>query len=373
MIARDTASDVESHQGRSAPEDQLLGVSIDVSALCNLRCTTCSLETSYPNKGLMSSATFERIVEALPRLQHLALSVNAEPMMHPRLVDMAARAKQVTAGRIVTSFTTNATLLDEKRAQALFETGLDALEVSLDGSTKETFESIRVRGEWELVRANLARLVPLRTRLGLSKPHLSIRFTLFEDNLGDIEGLLELAHRVGIMHVVVNGLEPYDETMARKVLYARNERRDTLELFEWLEARATQLGMRIDLPRTQPETIDDCRLIDHSLIVLWNGDVAPCSPLGYTREFFHFGERVVHEQKLFGNVHQRSLHEIWNDPDYVRWRAGLRAGEVYEACKTCLKRAGVVCPLKHWKWLETRQPIALESARQSNATPSSMS
>lgn len=339
-------------RGRASDrQDELLGASIDTTSLCNLRCTTCSLDEWYQHKGVMTLATFTRIAESLAHLKHLALSVNAEPLLNSNLVRMLEIAKRATAGRIVASFTTNATLLEERIALALFERGLDALEISLDGATQATFEAIRIRAHWHTVIENVERLAQLKRRLNSATPHLSIRFTLFEDNRDDVVELLDLARRLEIDHVVINGLEPYDEQLAGKVLYAKSPRAETVELFEALEARAAELGMRLDLPLPAPDPIDDCRLIDHSCIVLWNGDVAPCSPLGYTREFFAFGERIRHEQLLFGNVNDKPLHEIWEEPRYVDWRAQLRDGHIFEECKTCLKRAGVICPLKHWKWL----------------------
>jgi MoaA/NifB/PqqE/SkfB family radical SAM enzyme len=79
--------------------------------------------------------------------------------------------------------------------------------------------------------------------------------------------------------------------------------------------------------------------------------VAPCSPLGYAREFHWLGRASGHVAVSFGNLRERSLGGIWASPAYVEFRARARAGQLDARCAGCLKRAGVICPLKHWRWL----------------------
>jgi MoaA/NifB/PqqE/SkfB family radical SAM enzyme len=336
-------------------------VSIDTTSLCNLRCTMCALERDYPEKALMSLDTFRRLEDSFPRLRHVSLSLNAEPLLNKRLAEMVALAKHASRGRIVTSFATNATLLDEARARELLEAGLDALEVSLDGTTAPVFESIRVGARLEPVVANVARVARLKRALGLATPHVSLRYTLSRDNLADLASLLDLALRLEVDHLVVNGVEPYDEATAAKVLYGREADPRVEALFTELEQRAQEHGVRLDLPRLVPETIGDCRLTDHACVILVDGTVAPCSPLSYPRDFFFLGERAHHPRVAFGNVRERPLHEIWESPEYVAFRERLRSGELIDACRTCLKRAGVIRPLKHWKWLGAqRRAVAVQ-------------
>jgi len=333
------------------PEDALLGISIDTTSVCNLRCTMCALENSYPEKGVMSLETFRRLEDAFPSLRHLSLSLNAEPLLNKHLVEMVEFAKRASHGRVAISFATNGVLLDERRASALIEAGLDALEISLDGTTPRVFESIRIGAHFEPIVANIARIAELKRRLGRTTPHVSIRYTLSRDNLVDLPGLLDLALRVEVDHLVVNGLEPYDTELAQKVLYGPQAQPEVERIFESLEERCRAHGVRIDLPRLAPEEVDDCHLIDHACVMLWDGTVAPCSPLSYPRTFYFHGEPKQHPRVAFGNIHERSLSEIWNAPEYLDFRRKLRAGEVFDHCRTCLKRAGVICPLKHWKWL----------------------
>lgn len=337
--------------------DRLLGVSLDATSICNLRCTTCTLEDSYRDKGIMSAATFARLDDAFPRLKHLAFSSSAEPLLNPRLIEMLERAKRKSQGRIKTSFTTNGTFVDEAMLRELLRVELDALEFSFDANTKETFERIRIRASFDHVLSNIGRTLGIVRRLRGTTTHVSIRYTMFRDNVHELLPFIRRVYEFGADHVVVNGLEPYTEEMAQKILYGESPAPEMVALFTEIEAVANRLGMRVDLPRLEPDTIDACDLIDHSCILLWDGSVVPCSPVAYSRPYYYFGTRHQHDRVTFGNVNQTPLFDIWESPEYTQWRADVRGGTLYDYCKTCLKRAAVICPLRHWTWLKTRAAI----------------
>ena len=67
-----------------------------------------------------------------------------------------------------------------------------------------------------------------------------------------------------------------------------------------------------------------CTFPWNALLVLWNGDVSPCS-----QDFF--GTYIL------GNAKEKHLTEIWNDGPMQRLRAGLsgRRFEEFPACSGC--------------------------------------
>jgi radical SAM protein with 4Fe4S-binding SPASM domain len=67
-----------------------------------------------------------------------------------------------------------------------------------------------------------------------------------------------------------------------------------------------------------------CTFLWNALLVLWNGDVAPCA-----QDFFA-------KYKL-GNVSEKSLVSIWNDEPMKTLRRGLKEGRYKEfpACADC--------------------------------------
>src|SRR5947209_6666893 len=133
---------------------------------CNLRCQMCPIQfrTDGPPHGppaFMAFQTFTGLVDENPRLETLHLQGLGEPLMHPRFVDMVRYA----AGRgIRVTTNSNFTLVNERKAAAIVDSGLDCLHVSIDGATTETYERIRVRARFEKVLGNLRLLNAAKER-----------------------------------------------------------------------------------------------------------------------------------------------------------------------------------------------------------------
>jgi MoaA/NifB/PqqE/SkfB family radical SAM enzyme len=333
----------------------LYGVSIDTTSVCNLRCTICALERDYDIKAHMPLALFARLEDAFAQLRHISFSLNAEPLLNRELEAMVALAKQRSDGRITTSLATNAMLLDATRLHALNEAGLDALEISIDGVKRDSYLAVRLGANFERLVENIARAAALE-RGGGRAPHVSLRWVMSTSNVGELPDLLEFAARVGVRHLVVNGLEPYTAEQSELTHFTRLEESELRAQFEALEDRATQLGLRLDLPLLRPEPYTTCELIEHACVIRVDGTVAPCSPLSYSRAFYFEGREERHPLIGFGSIAERPLLELWNAPDYVEFRRKALHGPLHDACKSCLKRSGVICPLKHWNWLAAGAP-----------------
>jgi MoaA/NifB/PqqE/SkfB family radical SAM enzyme len=128
---------------------------IESTSICNLKCIMCP----YPSMGRknehMSMTVFEKIVaEGAGFVEFMWLHLFGEPLINKnifRMIDMAENAG------IRTGISTNATLLNEKAANAVLDSKLSIILLCFDGATKETFERIRVGAKFEKVVANISR------------------------------------------------------------------------------------------------------------------------------------------------------------------------------------------------------------------------
>lgn len=343
-------------RSRKKPIEQdweLQSLAIDTTSICNLKCVTCSLEDWYPQKGVMSLDTFKALRRDLPKLKSIALANSAEPLLNKNLFEMVRMAKEVSNCRLPVSFTTNGMLLNDKAVQSVLDLDLDAIEFSLDGATKETFERIRIGANYDLIIKNIKTLVKRKQELNREKPHISIRFVLYQDNVHELCQMVHLTHQLGVNHLVVNGLEPYTAAMAEKILYTQDKQSDTAGLFEKTSSLGKKYGMRLDLPALIPDSVVDCLMVVNNCIIRWDGEVAPCSSVAYKRPFYHYQEKKEHPSITFGNINDRSLWDIWRSKEYVNFRNDLRNGRIYDFCRICLHREGLLCPLDHWKWLSS--------------------
>ncbi len=163
----------------------------DFTYLCNLRCKHC-----YANAGTRQpELTTDEACEALDVLSKIAnvglpaLSFSGgEPLVRKDFFEVAAHAKK----RIpYISIATNGTLLTKDNVKRLSDIGVDYVEISLDGASKEVHENFRrVPGCFEKTMKGIENCVDA----GLDT---CIAATAHRDNLSEIPKIVELAEKLG--------------------------------------------------------------------------------------------------------------------------------------------------------------------------------
>ena len=84
----------------------------------------------------------------------------------------------------------NGSLITEAAARGMIEAGLDAINISVDASGKEVFESTRIGLKYDKVIANVERLLALREQSGRRRPKLILSFVR-QNNSEDEHAFIE--------------------------------------------------------------------------------------------------------------------------------------------------------------------------------------
>jgi len=158
-------------------EDFPIHLDIEVTNRCNLRCTFCDkLPYLKPEEiGSLDFNLFLRIIDegAERNLCSLKLSYRGEPLLHPQLPDMVAYAKKKDVLDVY--FNTNGMLLNDSKARALMEAGLDRISVSVEGVDPVAFERERIGARFDVIKRNLERLLNLREKERLNIPKIRLQ------------------------------------------------------------------------------------------------------------------------------------------------------------------------------------------------------
>src|ERR1700728_2610427 len=114
---------------------------LEVTNRCNLLCETCprTFEALEPPAD-MSWELFTSIVDQVPNVARVVLHGVGEPMLVKALPRMIRYLKD---RGVHVLFNTNGTLLNPKKFQAIIDTGLDELRVSLDAADRASYLAIR--------------------------------------------------------------------------------------------------------------------------------------------------------------------------------------------------------------------------------------
>ena len=267
---------------------------IEPTNACNLKCVMCPQSAGEKfQRGFMEFALFKKIIdEAKTFVYDVNLHHSGEALLHPDIIKMIRYAKR--AG-IYTRLHTNATLLDEEKANGILAAGLDFLSFSFDGYDKTTYENIRRGADFEQTLANIRHFLHLKKAAGRQRPFTVFEVIDFSTQTADLD-------RQQTFRKQFEGL-PLD----RFVLKAPHN---------W--------GGKYDAdgqPR-QPEKYCACTFPWYALVVFWNGNVSPCP-----QDFFN--------QLCLGNANAASLSEIWRGEPLVNLRAHMRQ-QTYQHLKPCV-------------------------------------
>lgn len=118
-------------------------VDLEPTALCNMRCTMCptGLQALGRPAGFMSAETYGALLEKTqPFKSALRFIGFGEPLMHPDIVGMVARASE--AGRL-SHINTNGSKLTPPLAEQLVAAGLSSIKFSFQGTDSATYLAMR--------------------------------------------------------------------------------------------------------------------------------------------------------------------------------------------------------------------------------------
>jgi MoaA/NifB/PqqE/SkfB family radical SAM enzyme len=227
-------------------------------------------------------------------------------MMHPHLWEMLAIAQNRGCR---TSFTTNASMLDESQVNRLLDSGVNLVSISFAGADQGVHQSQRLSSNWDTLVTNVARLAELKLQRGCKTPWLEMHFLMTRDNFVQLPDFVELAARLGADEVVATNLTyaPTRDIDQRRVFGDRIP-----ESHAEILAQAKAKANKYDLPaRIYPLEMEKLVMMcdsrpDETVFINHLGEVTPCVYLGLSLHgeiprFFQ-GESHPISPVSFGNV-----------------------------------------------------------------------
>ena len=318
---------------------------------CNLACVHCVREV-YPEEPVrklkhMPFDTFRRLSDVFPYVLTVGLEDRGEPLMNPEIFRMVRHVKQVSNGTTEVQFNSNMMLLTREKAEELVDSGLDALQISLDGGTAEAFERIRIKGDFEKVVENSRMLQEVKRLKGSATPHLSMNVVAMRSNVETLPEVARIAASIGVESLGVNGVQPHTLRMRDEPLYHRDgpnaPREEHARFFQEAARIAGNAGIAFIPARMTPDPGLICQVALNSASITWDGYVHPCTFLAHDADIYNFGEKSHWPSLHFGNIQEQSLSEIWRSPRYVAFRKAIAAGKLPDYCEGCLVRQGCIC------------------------------
>ena len=264
--------------------------------ICNAKCPNCPYTNSdirhdYSDTPLMAPETFRLIAdEAGPHGAWLRISGGGEPTLHPQALELFEYAKQkgCKVGLI-----TNGSRLNQEARERLLDCGVDMIELSVDASDPETYARVRPGLDFQRLVESVRALVDLRNKKG--SPTKIIASGINQEGV-DIDRVADFWEPI------------VDEFQKRKYL--------TWGINQDHSADPT--------PYLPPDQRVPCPFLFERLNIDSRGKIMVCG----------FDIRAITNM---GNVHQKSIAEIWHGKGFNHFRAKhlARQGDQIPLCRNC--------------------------------------
>jgi MoaA/NifB/PqqE/SkfB family radical SAM enzyme len=331
----------EEQLGPTVPHEPVC-LYLETTNRCNLLCTTCprTYEQLEPEAD-MPWSLFTQIIDQYPNIARVVLHGIGEPML---VKDIAERVAYLKARNIYTLFNTNGTVLNEVNGRALIAAGLDELRVSLDAADPGVYQMVRGKDFFSRIVENVRNFTCLQRELNAPKPVVSLWLTGLRETVDQLPSFVRLAHSIGVREVYLQRLVFFDTPQhenslarAESALFEHTTEREE-SLIREAESIAAELGILFSASgATEPgESIkkqrDDapwslCRRPWSLMYITANGRVLPCCIAPFSMKGY--------SSFTLGDATQSTLREIWNGPEYQRFRAGLLTSTPPPACANC--------------------------------------
>lgn len=300
----------------------------EVTMGCNMRCKHCGSSCAEP---LPDELTMEEAFDVIDQLSAIGLRwitlSGGEPLTRRDLSQLISRLAEK---KISVNIITNGWLLAAKAA-SLCEAGVSTVAVSLDGP-RDIHDDIRMRGSYERSEAGIREV----KRFGKS---VGVVTTVTRRNLPHLPALREDLIRMGVDSWQVQIGLPMGNLKERPDwLIAPSEvddiigfchetmkdgririyPADCIGYFNKLEQEVRRVSYQ-----TSQTLWDGCNAGVHGFGILHNGDILGCTSIR-SREFIE------------GNLRERSLADIWNDPTSFSWRRDMKKTQLSGFCGQCV-------------------------------------
>ncbi len=299
---------------------EILAAIIEPTVRCNLNCITCSEVTRARTKKDMDFSEFKSILDQFPYLIKLALQGVGEPLLNPDLFRMVRLAKD---RKIYVYFNSNGTVLTDEISHQLIESGLDHMNFSIDGGSKEIYEKVRRGASLEDFRRRVKRFMEIKGSHPLPETHAW--FVLNQYNQEDIVQTLRLVGDLGISKLYIQ----------RMHTWGRRNRTDVVNVEDPLKSKerrkavgkvSQEIGVSVEWLWDIEEEVPRrrCQAPWYTTYITVEGYVTPCCVHGSDPQVIRFGD-----------LKEKSLKEIWNGDGYREFRKALKSSQPPFICRHC--------------------------------------
>jgi MoaA/NifB/PqqE/SkfB family radical SAM enzyme len=324
---------LEIAQKKICLDSRVTSLVVTLTTRCQIRCLMCE---EYQIPWDIPENIVDEIVSLFPFLEQIIWQ-GGEVLSLGYFKDLLEEARRFPNAR--QCIITNAQPIDDAMADRLVNDNIE-LTVSIDGSTRESYERIRKGASFDKLVRNLRLINEVRSKKNAANMTMRMHACVMNSNYHELAGLVDFAHEYGFdaLHLMpiwgnIAGTE--------NIFYHHNEKAlDAIQKqMPSVEKRAAEYGLNLlnSLPRgvrppepRKPEEMKEPAVAENStrgaellchmpwkrLVINPAGNVCP----------------ACHCKEMAGNVLKESLAGIWNNEGMRRYRKNIVDGQTGGFC-----------------------------------------
>mgnify|MGYP002855921439 CR=1 FL=1 len=315
---------------------------LELTYRCNLSCPYCYVGNER-NKQELSTDEWKKVIDQLP-FYSLVTLVGGEPLIRGDFIDILAHVSKKIFNK--THVVTNGILINDEIIKAFIKYKLLLLSVSLDGFGQNHDKNRGREGIFDKIISNLENLKSQK-----KNQMIDIKTIVLENNLDDLPKLYRLCNEMGFEFLSISFLrnnnwkqssilqdcfiEEFNDSYPIKKYFDMEHFKEVyLEIlsmrgktklrfspkFEYSKNPLQAIEKFFDIPSETPiqNIYEPCKFPYNNTFINPEGFVYPCL-----------------SQKI-GNIRDKSIKELFNEPKYCCFRKNLKAsGGVFGACQMC--------------------------------------
>jgi len=324
------------HSAKKRPLEELvplktpISAHVDISSLCNYRCSFCfqadtqGMKDVGLKRGFMEFSMFKKIIDDFnefpEKIKKIKIGNHGEPTLHSEVVKMVDYASKSGSADIIEMFTNGSKLTPELN-EGLVKSGLQRINISLEGLSDERYLTVAgTKQVFQEIIDGVRSLYAIKTR---EKSELQI-YVKIADQAHALKGDKDIKFNLSAeekKYFFTTFTPICDEIFIEKVVP------------QWAD---TQLDKQNDVTDTGMygqkinKWKDSCPFIFMYMHFNCDGTVSPCT-LDWPRKV------------VIGDVTKQSVSDIWNGDSLKELQVAMLAGQrkCVDLCATC--SAPMVC------------------------------
>ena len=264
---------------------------------CNLSCSMCDHKNigNYRKIQFMPMDLYKKIIDEVAAENPSARVWEiffGDPFLIKNFAERVRYAKDKGLKDVVTN--TNGVMMTPEKSEAVIRAGLDAIYVGVDSASKETYDKIRIRGDYDKAVSNVLAYRDLLLRYGKPEQKLYVQFVLSDINEHEVENFKRFWTSEGVKVKI----------------------RPKISWAGLIEAKNLQKNEQVG---RKP-----CYWLMKTMSVCADGEAALCAV-------------DLHCRVKCGNVKTSSIRQVWHEllREYRKMHLEDRFDELPEVCRNC--------------------------------------